>query len=296
MIDVLDFISPFEGGFKVTRDYLTHIKITGADTAGQDMIPLDRPAKDAEELCVYNGFWTPWTESSTGNIGGNLQLSNGYVVKYNHMSKHIAPKGYVIQGQVLGLCGATGNAKGEHLCFAIQTNPATNTRTDPAPFFENYLNLSNNEDMKFNNGVRAIITAQSINDPKNSIMGAYAGTVGIIKQGPRYIDGIPYYDMECLNGTGFVRADHLGLTEQPVNNIGINYELINKNNSEKVISLTAELNAITEEYNTLKSKYDILLEENNNPTEVEDNSPETENNIITENWFIKLLKQLFNKN
>ncbi len=52
-----------------------------------------------------------------------IQHINGYVTYYGHLSKIlVSPGSYVTTGQVIGLMGDTGRAKGSHLHFEIRRN------------------------------------------------------------------------------------------------------------------------------------------------------------------------------
>ena len=87
---------------------------------------------------------TPIVASRSGKIkvasyqaGGagyyvNIDHGDGYLSVYMHMTKYIVSPGqYVVAGQVIGYCGATGAATGYHLHFGIYYN---GTAVNPADY------------------------------------------------------------------------------------------------------------------------------------------------------------------
>jgi murein DD-endopeptidase MepM/ murein hydrolase activator NlpD len=61
-----------------------------------------------------------------------LKAKNGYSTVYAHMSKIYVKKGdKVTAGQVIGACGHTGVATGNHVHFEIKIN---GTAVNPAPY------------------------------------------------------------------------------------------------------------------------------------------------------------------
>lgn len=73
-----------------------------------------------------------------GNAGYyvNIDHLDGFESRYMHMSKFIVTEGqFVIAGQIIGYCGASGAATGPHLHFGIYQN---NEAVNPADYIEMY--------------------------------------------------------------------------------------------------------------------------------------------------------------
>ncbi len=65
-----------------------------------------------------------------------IDHGNGWKTCYAHASKRYAKVGdYVVQGQVIGAVGSTGQSTGNHLHFEVRKN---NVKIDPAPFLGYY--------------------------------------------------------------------------------------------------------------------------------------------------------------
>lgn len=91
---------------------------------------------------------TPIVASRSGTViiadfeegkGGNhvvIDHLDGYESKYMHMDKYIVTQGqFVVTGQIIGYCGQTGAATGDHLHFEIWKN---NEVVNPADFMKFY--------------------------------------------------------------------------------------------------------------------------------------------------------------
>ena len=217
---------PFNIPKVITRTFQNHVETTGMATAGVDYgnMPDGTPL-----YAIEDGSVAMWVDNTAGGDIGLDLYGSGRTWKYNHLSSHVGGNRKVKEGDLIAYSGHSGNATGPHLCLACIIG---GVRQDAEIIFNENSGMAN-----YIPGDKVIITKQSINDPINSIMGAYAGTVGTVKQGPRYIDGVAYYDLQCANGTGFVRVDHLGLTDQPINAIGPNYELDEANLQESYTKL-----------------------------------------------------------
>ena len=73
-----------------------------------------------------------------GKAGYHVVIDHldGYESKYMHMDKYIVSQGqFVVTGQVIGYCGQTGAATGDHLHFEIWKN---NDVQNPADFVDLY--------------------------------------------------------------------------------------------------------------------------------------------------------------
>jgi murein DD-endopeptidase MepM/ murein hydrolase activator NlpD len=93
---------------------------------GIDMMgPIGR-----SEYAVKNGTVSYAVESAGGNAA-YLFASDGNVYYYAHMSQFVGANRAVVQGDVIGLLGQTGNATGPHLHFEIRIGGANGTRIDP---------------------------------------------------------------------------------------------------------------------------------------------------------------------
>ena len=76
----------------------------------------------------WSGGYGNFIMISHGNIGGNV-----YFTAYGHNSSNLVSRGAnVIQGQVIGLVGSTGNSTGPHIHFEIIRN---GVRIDPMIYF-----------------------------------------------------------------------------------------------------------------------------------------------------------------
>ncbi len=72
--------------------------------------------------------------NSTGGYHVYIDHGNGYITRYLHMSKILCSTGdYVMQGEVIGLVGATGVATGPHLHFTVYKN---GTAVDPMKYIK----------------------------------------------------------------------------------------------------------------------------------------------------------------
>ena len=71
----------------------------------------------------------------SGGFGNYIVINHGggYATAYAHMSQNLVRTGdNVIQGQIIGLVGSTGNSTGPHIHFEVHRN---GVRVDPAPYF-----------------------------------------------------------------------------------------------------------------------------------------------------------------
>ncbi len=71
-----------------------------------------------------------------GGAGGNeayLSADDGNVYYYAHMSSFVGPPRRVVQGEIIGLVGSTGNSTAPHLHFEIRLGGPNGQRIDPYP-------------------------------------------------------------------------------------------------------------------------------------------------------------------
>ena len=98
--------------------------------AGLDFgVPVGTPVKAVTDAVVLSVAWDP---RGYGNYI-TLQLPDGTLVIYGHLSQVLIPAGPVAAGQVVALSGDTGHSTGPHLHFELRgpTGPF-----DPRPWLE----------------------------------------------------------------------------------------------------------------------------------------------------------------
>ena len=82
-----------------------------------------------------NGTISYASESAGGNAA-YLFAADGNVYYYAHLSQFVGGNRAVVQGEVIGLLGATGNATGPQLHFEIRIGGANGNRINPYPTFD----------------------------------------------------------------------------------------------------------------------------------------------------------------
>lgn len=77
--------------------------------------------------------------STYGSSYGNhvaISHADGSRTMYCHMSARLVSVGdTVVQGQVIGRVGSTGNSTGNHLHFELWTTSNSSSRVDPMGYF-----------------------------------------------------------------------------------------------------------------------------------------------------------------
>ncbi len=121
-----DFINPLPNSY-VTCPFGCYSGHTGID--------LQTSGKNGKVLAAASG---KVVVSGTGYGYGNhvvINHGNGYCTLYAHMDKASSYKvgDYVVQGNQLGVEGATGNVTGPHLHFEVSKNGYYQNQIDPAP-------------------------------------------------------------------------------------------------------------------------------------------------------------------
>lgn len=87
---------------------------SGVDLAAPQGTPI---------VATRSGNVTTATYEENAGYYVNIDHLDGYVSRYMHMSKFIVTEGqFVMAGQVIGYCGASGVATGSHLHFGIYHN------------------------------------------------------------------------------------------------------------------------------------------------------------------------------
>lgn len=108
---------------------------------------------------------------------------------YAHLSKiKVKPGQSVAAGQIVGLCGSTGNSTGSHLHFEIHKGKKWN-RIDPAPYIKNrsvppyrigqYYPLKDNMNVRCGHGMGFDIVGKKKKGEKIRIYDMYAGDSSI---------------------------------------------------------------------------------------------------------------------
>jgi murein DD-endopeptidase MepM/ murein hydrolase activator NlpD len=107
---------------------------TGIPGASTNHKGVDIGAKYGTNVLAADGG-TVLTATYSSSYGYYVTIShgNGYTTLYAHMSKLLVSSGDTVsQGDVVGLCGATGIANGAHVHFEVWQN---GTRINPLQFF-----------------------------------------------------------------------------------------------------------------------------------------------------------------
>lgn len=100
----------------------------GVDLAADHGVPIVAARSGTVTTAAYQ----------EGNAGYYVVIDHldGYDSRYMHMSKYIVAEGqFVMAGQIIGYCGATGAATGNHLHFGIYHN---NEAVNPADYIDLY--------------------------------------------------------------------------------------------------------------------------------------------------------------
>jgi murein DD-endopeptidase MepM/ murein hydrolase activator NlpD len=99
-----------------------------------DGIDIGAP-QGREVYAAYGGTVTQRVEVGYGNYV-DIGHPNGWMTRYAHLSKFVAANGAaVVQGQLIGRVGSTGNSTGPHLHFEARRgpDPYTNLNTAAGP-------------------------------------------------------------------------------------------------------------------------------------------------------------------
>ena len=89
-------------------------------------------SQGANEYAVMNGTISYAVESAGGNAA-YLFAADGNVYYYAHLSQFVGGNRAVVQGEVIGQLGATGNATGPQLHFEMRIGGANGNRVNPYP-------------------------------------------------------------------------------------------------------------------------------------------------------------------
>lgn len=126
-----DFVSTYTGGFLewpvegryyVSSDY--NVRTSPVTNKSEFHSGLDIPAPEGYEIEAAEGG----VITSAGWIDGYgktiiINHGNGLSTLYGHNSKMLVADGDTVErGQVIALCGSTGNATGNHLHFEVREN------------------------------------------------------------------------------------------------------------------------------------------------------------------------------
>jgi len=125
--------APNPGGFgcPVTGAHYTDTYGPRADGSFHYGIDLFAP-QGSNEYAVMNGTISYAVESAGGNAA-YLFAADGNVYYYAHLAQFVGANRAVVQGEVIGLLGATGNATGPQLHFEIRIGGANGNRINPYP-------------------------------------------------------------------------------------------------------------------------------------------------------------------
>ncbi len=243
---------PYNGYYPITSTFQQHMSDGRASQAGVDYgLPTGTPL-----YAVVSGIMYVWVDPKSGNARGiDLQGNDGRLYKYVHLSSFARGDGKVNEGDLVGYSGATGNVTGPHLCFAVKQN---GVRIDAELIFNGLLS----QERMFKTKDKVILTKESIGDSSNGILQAFTGTVGIIIDGPRTINGESYYDIQCSNGTGWVNSMGIGLTDQSVNAIGPDYTVEQIKIQEQNNILQASFKDLSEQVQILKDNMANMQSQN----------------------------------
>lgn len=121
-----------EGVHYVTSDYKTRNQ-GRSDHNGIDLIGNNKNADYI--VAIADGQVLTSKYSSSAGYYVEIRHFNNYISRYLHMTKNsiTVKKGdFVKKGDIIGYMGATGNATGVHLHFAVNDNK--NDSEDPLPF------------------------------------------------------------------------------------------------------------------------------------------------------------------
>lgn len=131
MADPSTYVTPLPGGdlqqgFKPGRHDGVDLGLTGGNPAGMTIIA----PKDGTVVYVSYG------EAAGGNVT-NINHPDGVQTRYDHQEVIFVVVGQdVVQGQAIGLVGATGAVTGPHLHYEVR-QPVGNP-LDPVPFLNPY--------------------------------------------------------------------------------------------------------------------------------------------------------------
>jgi len=124
----------------LTSDYKTRNFDRGSHN-GIDLIGKNMAADYI--VTIEDGQVITSTYSLTAGYFVEIKHSNNYISKYMHMTKGtlVVNKGDIVKkGDILGYMGATGNANGVHLHFAVYDNKGN--PQDPLLYLLNTLNFN----------------------------------------------------------------------------------------------------------------------------------------------------------
>ncbi|MEA4972977.1 hypothetical protein SDC9_64234 [bioreactor metagenome] len=113
---------PVEGRYYVSSDYCGRISPVG--NGYEFHTGLDIPAPEGYDIEAAEGGVVTSAELIDG-YGETIIINHGDGLStlYGHISKMLVSEGDTVErGQVIALCGATGNATGNHLHFEVRVN------------------------------------------------------------------------------------------------------------------------------------------------------------------------------
>ena len=94
--------------------------------------PYGSPVLAPKSGTVIQAGWT-----GGYGISGMIKHNDGIITLFGHMcDRNVSEGQQVVQGQVIGWCGSTGNSDGPHIHYTMYKNGAT---IDPLPYLPGYI-------------------------------------------------------------------------------------------------------------------------------------------------------------